>query len=314
MSKKSIFARNMAIIKFFQANIVAVFLLCGLSAFGQEFNASVEILTPQIQLTNKQVFQTMQKSIENFLNTNKFTTDKYKLDERIDLSVVITISKMISQTEFAGNFQMVVSRPIYSSGYNSTTLRVYDEDLDFEFKEFEPLEYIQGAYTNNLTSVLAFYAYMALGIDGDSFAKLGGTQHYTTALNIANTAQTSSSSGWSATDKDRSNRYWLVFQMIDERFRPLREAYYGYHRLGMDKFTEDMEAGRAVVLENLESLMKVHRNSPNSFLLQVFVQTKRLEIIDIFSKANQTEKNRLLTLVESIDIANISKYREGLDS
>lgn len=314
MSKKSIFVRNMAIFKFFQAKVFALFLLSGFSAFGQEFNASVEILSPQIQLTNKQVFQTMQKSIENFLNTNKFTVDKYKLEERIDLNVVITISKMNSQTEFSGNFQMVVSRPVYGSGYNSTTLRVYDEDLDFEFKEFEPLEYIQGAYTNNLTSVLAFYAYMALGIDADSFSELGGTEHFSTALNIANTAQTSSSSGWSATDKDRSNRYWFVFQMIDERFRSLRMTCYGYHRLGMDKFTEDMEVGRASVLQNLEGLMKVHRNSPNSFLLQVFVQSKRLEIIDIFSKANQEEKNRLLTLVESIDIANISKYREGLDS
>lgn len=314
MSKKSIFAQIMAKIKFFRVGVIAFLLLSSLRGFGQEFNASVEVLSPQIQLTNKQVFQTMQKSVENFLNTNKFTNEKFKLEERIDLSVVLTISKMPSQTEFAGNIQLVVSRPIYGSGYNSTILRIYDEDLDFSFKEFEPLEYIQGAFVNNLTSTLAFYAYMALGVDGDSFSQMGGTQYYNQALNIANTAQTSNSPGWSATDKDRSNRYWLAFQMIDERFRPLREAYYGYHRLGMDRFTEDMESGRATVLENLESLLKVHRNSPNSFLLQVFVQSKRLEIIDIFSKANQTEKNRLLTLVESIDIANISKYREGLNS
>jgi hypothetical protein len=283
------------------------------ASYGQEFDCTIEILTPQIQLTNKQIFETMEKAVNNFMNATQWTNDKYKSNEKINLNIVMNLDKMESdQITFSGSLQMVSSRPVFGSGYNTTVLRVNDPVIRFEFKEFEPLQYIDGAFTSNLTAMLAFYAYMTLGCDYDSYSEYGGTPYFTKALNIANQAQTSGYPGWLATEKGRDNRYWLVFQMMDERFKPLRKAMYTYHRLGFDKFTENMEIGRTNVLESLESLMKVHKNSPNSYLLQVFFEAKRQEIIDLFGKANQTEKNRIMTLVETVDVANYSKYKEGL--
>lgn len=286
----------------------------GSAIYGQEFECQVEILTPKIQLTNKQIFETMEKAITNFMNSTRFTNDKYKTEEKINMSLVFNLDKQEGQTKFSGSLQMFSSRPVYGSGYNTTMLRVNDNDIAYEFKEFEPLQYIDGAFTSNLTAVLAFYAYMALGMDYDSFSDLGGTPHFTKALNIANQAQTSGYGGWTATAKGRDNRYWLVFSMMDERFKPLRKAMYEYHRQGLDNFTENMETGRSKVLAALEALLKVHKNQPNSYLLQVFLEAKRQEIINIFKNGNQTEKNTLLTLVESIDVANLSKYSEGLKS
>ncbi|MGB0430648.1 MAG: DUF4835 family protein [Bacteroidia bacterium] len=298
--------------------IIAVFTLLfsvqQSASYGQEFDCNVEILTPQIQLTNKQIFETMEKAVNNFMNATRFTNDKFKMEEKINLSIVINLDKMEGQTVFEGSLQMVSSRPVFGTGYNTTLLRINDMDIKFEFKEFEPLQYIDGAFTSNLTSILAFYAYMCLGADYDSYSSLAGTNYYTKALNIANQAQTSGFPGWSATAKGRDNRYWLAFQMMDERFKPLRNTMFKYHRQGFDQFTENMETGRIAVLESLEDLLKVHKNQPNSFLLQVFLEAKRQEVIDLFGKANQTEKNRLLTLIETIDVANFSKYKEGLSS
>jgi len=312
--KKKYFCPNMA---YFNPIKVFIGLLClamaGL-AHGQELNCQIDIVSPKVQMTNKEaLIGKLKTGIENFLSATKWTNDKYKPEERINVSIVFTIDEITNQTNFQGSMQLVSSRPVYGSGYNSTMLRVYDKNVDFTFREFEPLQYLDGAFTNNLTQVLAFYAYMVLGMDFDSYAEYGGTQYLTKALEVANTAQASEYGGWSATEKGRDNRYWLVFQMMDERFKPLRQTLYSYHRLGFDTFTENMQAGRTLVLEALERLLKVHKNSPNSYLLQVFMEAKRLEIINLFKNANQTEKNRLITLVESIDIANVSKYRTGIN-
>ena len=290
-----------------------LFLLSAPILRAQEVNLQVEVLGPSVQLTTKDaIFKALKSSIENFVNGRRWTTHQFKQEERVEISMVFTIDNMPSQTSFKGSLQLVSSRPIFNSSYNSTMLRVKDDNIDFSYQEFQPLEFVEGAFTDNLTAILAFYVYMCLGIDYDSFSPMGGTTYYTKALDIANGAQTSGSSGWSATDKGRDNRYWLVFQMMDERFKSLREAYYSYHRLGMDSFTEDVEQGRAIVLKSLESLMEVHRNSPNSYLLQVFLESKRQEIISIFSKATTIEKNKLIKLMETIDIANSSKYRTSL--
>lgn len=312
--KKKYFCPNMAYfnpIKVFTTLLLLV--VCGLAS-AQELNCQIDIVSPKVQLTNKEaLIGKLKTGIENFLTATKWTNDKYKPEERINVSIVFTIDKIVNQTNFEGSLQLVSSRPVYGSGYNTTILRVFDKSVDFTFREFEPLQYLDGAFTNNLTQVLAFYAYMVIGMDFDTYGQFGGTDYLTKALEVANTAQSSDRSGWSATEKGRDNRYWLVFQMMDERFRPLRKTLYSYHRLGFDTFTENMPAGRAIVLEGLEDLLKVHKNSPNSYLLQVFMEAKRVEIINLFKNANQTEKNRLIKLVESIDIANVSKYRSGIN-
>lgn len=298
-------------------NIIFILLLISLylvpnSLSAQEINAKVQILTPAIQITNQGLFDNMKKSIENFINNRKWTTDNFKLDEKIEMSIVITISNQVNQSEFEGDIQFVSSRPVFNSNYNSTLLRINDKKFDFTYREFEPLEYLEGSFTSNLTSVLAFYVYLSLGMDYDSFSLYGGTNYLSKALDIANSAQSSSSSGWSTQEKGQSNRYWLAFYLLDGRFKPMRQMTYDYHRKGLDYFTEDMGKGRATILNSLKLLTEVHRNLPNSYALTVIMDSKRLEIIDIFSKATSDEKKELMKIIEVIDIANSSKYRTKL--
>jgi hypothetical protein len=250
----------------------------------------------------------------NFVNGTKFTNDQFRTEEKVQVSMVFNIESMPSQTEFAGNLQLVTSRPVYGANYNTTLIRVFDKNIDFEFKEFEPLQFVPGTFTNNLTAILAYYAYLALGVDYDTFGSLGGTPWLTQALMIAEGAQGGGGTGWDPTAKGRDNRYWLVFQLMDERFKPLRNCLYQYHRLGFDTFTDNMEKGRAEVLSALELLGKVHQNQPNSYVLQVLMDAKRLEIISLFAKAEQGEKNKILELMERIDVANLNKYQTGLNS
>ena len=277
----------------------------------QELDCTVEVLSPAVQLTNKQVFNTLEKAITNFMNATKFTDLPFKPEEKIEMSIVFNIDKLEGQTDFSGSLQMVSSRPVYGSGYNTTMLRIKDKNVDFQFKQFEPLQYIEGSFTSNLSAILSFYAYMALGVDFDSFEDLGGTSYLNKALEIANTAQSSPYTGWGASEKGQNNRYWLVFQMMDEKFKPLRKTFYTYHRLGFDTFTENIDGGRSLVLESLENLIKVHKNQPNSYTLQVFMEAKRQEIIDLFKKAPKEEQDRVLKVIERLDVSNLTKYKNG---
>lgn len=268
---------------------------------------------PQIQTTVEDIFQSLKSQIENFYNSTKFTSDEFLNHEKVEISVVLNVLTM-NQTSFSGELQISGIRPIYDSDYNSPTFRIKDDEVSFTYQESQPLEYMEGTPSNNLTGILSFYAFFALGMDYDSYSPKGGTPYFNKALNIANASQASGGGGWSATDKGRDNRYWLVFQVMDERFSDFRSSVYTYHRIGMDKFTQDGEATRKEILKSLKMLVEVHKNQPNSHLMQVYMTTKRQEIIGIFSKANTSEKNELYSIIEVVDIANVSRYKTKLGS
>ncbi|MCB0736575.1 MAG: DUF4835 family protein [Bacteroidetes bacterium] len=278
----------------------------------QEFNAQVEVVHPSLQTTVEDIFESLESSITNFLNGTRFTEDEFEIDEKIELSVVLNITSM-NQTNFSGDIQVAAVRPIYDHDYSSPMFRIKDDEVSFTFEQNAQIQYVEGTFTDNLSSILSFYALLALGIDYDSFEEMGGTSHFNKALQVANAAQ-SGGSGWAPSDKERDNRYWLIFQMLDERFKNLRKTFYTYHRDGLDQFTTDSEAARAIILTSLESLTKVHENSPNSYLLQIFMESKRQEIINIFSKATTTEKKKLYQIMGVIDIANVSKYKTQLEN
>lgn len=264
------------------------------------------MLSQQVQGTDKRAFESMQTAIYEFMNNKKWTNESYKNNERIDCSILINITERTGD-DFKGTLQIQSRRPVYKSSYNSVLLNYNDNDILFKYLENQPLEFNDNTYLSELTSILGYYAYLIIGLDYDSFSLNGGTPYLQKALAVDNNAQNSSGKGWKAFDGDK-NRYWLINNMLDASFIPLRECMYTYHRKGLDVMADNKEAGRAVVMESIESLKKVHQIKPLSFSVQVFFNAKADEIINIFSGAFPDEKSKILNTLNEIDPTNSNKY------
>lgn len=289
--------------------ILYFLLLITSFSFAQELNCKVQVLSQQIQGTDKRVFTTLQTAIFEFMNNKKWTNDQFKLDERIDCSILINVTERPSTDQFVATIQVQSRRPVYKSSYNSVLLNYNDNDFQFTYLENQPLEFNENQFTTNLTSVLGFYAYLIIGMDYDTFSMNGGTTYLQKAQNIVNQAQNTSETGWRAFESNK-NRYWLINNMLDAPFINIRECMYNYHRKGLDEMVSNKEGGRANILEALESLRKVHQARPLSFAMQIFFNAKSDEIINIFSGAFSDEKSKVVTLLNDIDPTNSNKYQK----
>lgn len=278
----------------------------------QELNCTVNILTPQIQ-GEKRIFETLQKSIYEFMNNTRWTKDIIKIDERIECSMQITVSNR-SNDQFTATIQVQSRRPIFKSSYNSVLLNYIDENFNFTYVEYQPLEYNDNAYISNLTSILAFYAYMVIGWDYDSYSPNGGTPFFQKAIGVVNNAQNDQGAkGWRSFESQR-NRYWMVNNLIDPVFAPIRDCYYKYHRLGLDVMQQNINQGRASIIESLNLIQKVQRERPAAFNLQLFFNAKSDELINIFSGAPPDEKNKVVTILSEVDPSNSNKYQKIVES
>ncbi len=277
----------------------------------QELQCSVSVVAPSVQGTNKQVFETMQTAIIEFMNGQKWTDNVYSPEERIQCSIMINIKEIKSVDDFTGTVQIQSRRPIYNSAYSSVMLNYLDQDFDFRYAEFEPLIYNPNSFESNLVGVLAYYAYVILGYDYDSFSKMGGTKYMEKAQDIVNQAQNSPQKGWRSFESTR-NRYWLVENYLNEQHRPLRDCMYQYHRQGLDVMNDKPEEGRKEVLAAIEKLQKVHRAKPGSFAVQVFFDAKSEELINIFSESFSMEKGRAIEILSEVDPANATKYNKSI--
>lgn len=279
----------------------------------QELDCQVSVIAPTVNNVESSVFEQMETAITEFMNGRRWTTDQFALSERITCTMQITISKATSQTNFEGTIQVQSSRPVYNSDYNAPVLLVNDNDFDFSYNPGVLLQYSQDQFRDNLTSVLAFYAYLILAMDYDSFALEGGTNLYTQAQTVVTNAQGLSSppAGWSAAD-GKQTRYALIDNILSQTFRPLRRCYYEYHRLGMDVAFDDPEAARQVMADALITLRNVHRIRPANYNLQTFFQAKKDEIVKMFGVAPESERARLLPVLKLIDPGNIPVYDQGL--
>lgn len=282
-----------------------------ITCYSQELNCEVQVLSQQIQGSNKNVFDVLKTNIVEFMNNRKWTEDIISNNERIDCSILINITKRISADEFEATIQVQSRRPVFNSSYNSLLLNFNDKDFHFNYIENQPLNFIENTYSSNLSSVLAFYAYLIIGLDYDSFSLNGGTHHLQQCLSIVNNAQASSERGWKAFDGSK-NRYWVINNMLDATFIPLREAMYKYHLLGLDKMASNPEEARAAITEGLEGLKQIHSIKPLSFSMQVFFNAKADEIIKIYSGATAAEKSRIVPLLKKIDPTNSNKYTQIL--
>ncbi len=291
--------------------IIFLLIMLWLSSFitlkGQELMCRVEINTQQVEVSNKQVFETLKGAIYEFMNNRQWTNYTYEPDERIDCSLLITIERRLSADEFVATLTMAVTRPVFDASLNTPLLNYIDKSFSFKYIENQPLDFYQNTFTSNLTSVLAFYAYIFIGMDFDSFIMEGGTPYYESAQNIVNAAQNSPAKGWKSFDGQR-NRYWLVENFLNVAYKPLRKFLYVYHRKGMDKMYDDAEMGKAGILRSLKDLQEVKKLRPGLFLLQLLVDAKRDEIINVFSEGSSGERGEAADIMKQLDPSHSREY------
>jgi hypothetical protein len=206
--------------------------------------------------------------------------------------------------------QVQSSRPIFGTSYNSVTFNFLDENIDFNFIEFQPMNFNENSFSSNLTSLLAFYANYIIGLDFDSFGLLGGTAYFQKALQVANNAQPTGISGWQPFERNLRSRYNLIDNILNERFSPIREAYYKYHRQGLDIMNKTPEQARKNIYESLLLVQKIFKIAPNTVMLIVFFEAKSDELVNIYKNAPATEKPKVIELLSAINIGNISKYEK----
>jgi len=290
---------------------IILMLGCFKTTQAQEFNATVSVLTPTIQLTNKDIFKNLEIQVKEFMNNKHWTTDNFSAAERIECSIQITINSY-SGNDYTANIQVVSSRPVYGTNYNTTLFNFLDKNFIFNYKQFQALDYQENTYISELTSVLAYYSYIMLGFDYDSFSKYGGQNFFQKAQNIVNSATSSTGPGWSGMEKDDHNRYYLINNILDERFKPFREAFYNYHRLGLDYMAEDNEKGLNKIIESLATMAEMRNSSVSNFVLSLYFSAKSIELIDLFSSASSDKREKARDILVVADPLNAEKYNEKL--
>lgn len=281
-------------------------------SIAQEFNVTVQVTSPMVEGTEKKIFETLQQELYDFVNNRQWTNYVYKPEERIEGTILITVDQR-SGEDFKGKINLALRRPVYKSSYNSTLFNYLDRDFEFKYIEYQPMEYADNVYSSSLTSTIAFYLYLYLGLDGDSFARMGGSPYYAKAQEIVNLGQNERERGWKAFESQK-NRYWIIENLTNPTYASVRDAMYKYHRLGLDLMSDDVEAGRAGVNESLELLRKANRERPGLFILQLFLEAKRDELVNIYSQAAPMDKTKAVNILKEIDPANSSKYQRILDA
>jgi hypothetical protein len=288
-------------------------LLISASAFGQELNCTVTINANQIQTSDRGIFKDMKNSIEQFLNTRRWTSDTYKNHEKINCNLLVTITKMPAIGNFTASVQVQSARPVYNTNYPSLLFNFADRDWEFEYIESMQLEYNDNTYVSNLTSMLAVYAYLIIGLDYDSFSELGGTPYFQRALNVVNNAQQSNRPGWLSQNSNR-NRYWIVENVNNAQMIDLRKAIYAYHRLGLDTFEKNPDESRATILKALKDIKKTRDINPNAILVISFFDAKGKELANIFSDGNIQVRREAYDIITTIDPSNRSSYEKILQN
>ena len=275
----------------------------------QELNARVTLLAPQVSNISKPTLDALQRTIRDFLNNNKFSTENYKPTERIDCSFVITINSWDGGSGYTAEAQIQSSRPVFNSSYNSTLLNMSDKNFDFAYNDGSTIDFSDQNYISNISALLSYYAYTIIGMDKDSFARMGGTTYYKKAQNIINLAQASGNAGWKAADGLR-NRFWFNENVLNPVFSKLRAFIYSYHLNGLDQLT-DNDKGLKQIVDALPALQQMDKQKLGSIFPNVYFASKAEEVTNVLSKLNTQERLKAYNMLAEIDPANIGKY-EGL--
>lgn len=296
--------------KFSKLFSLLVFVIGFQNLRAQELNCTVSIITninTEVTTAEKELFDQLKQTIYDFMNNTKWTKDKFKVEERINCQLQLQINTINAGT-FSGSLQVQATRPCFNSSFNATLLNFQDDDFSFSYTRNAVLLYAPNQFKDNLSSILAFYAYYILGLDYDSFSSKGGTPYFTEAQQIVTNAQASGGAGWKSNEQGKRNRYWLVDNALQQLFDPLREGSYEYHRKGMDHMYDKPDDARKAIIAALQKMSKISQTRPNSINLLNFAQSKTIEIKQVFVNATPEEKAEVVAVLKKIDPANSSKY------
>lgn len=289
-----------------------LFLIPGIT-YSQELNCNVQISAQKIQGSNREVFESMQRDLYDFMNNTVWTNHVFTYSERVECNLLINLTDQLSADEFTGTIQIQLKRPVYNTTYNSTVLNFIDNSFKFRYVEYQPLEFDPTTYRSSLVSVLAYYAYLILGFDYDTFSPEGGTEYFQMAEKIVNNAQNAPEAGWKPYDGSRNrNRYWLVKNLLDKEYEGVRQFLYEYYINGLDKMESKISEARTSMVESLRLMQDVYRKKPDPFmyLLQVVMEAKADEIINVFTESFPEEKSRVIQILTEIDPSNKTKYEK----
>ena len=274
----------------------------------QELLCNVRVNSSQIQTSDRKIFQSLQTDIYEFVNNKNFKKKNIQNEERIECNFVINVSKKISSDEYEASIQIQSTRPVYGTSFKTPLFNYLDNNFRFKYLEYQSLEFSESTHISNLTSVLAFYVNIILGLDFASFSEYGGNEYFSIAQRIVNNAQNTPETGWKAFESDK-NRYWLVNDLLDPRYEDFHTSIYSYHRLGLDLLAEEPDDARFEITESIEALKSIYRNNSSAFILKIFFDAKADEIVNIYSEAFPNEKARIVKTLLEIDPSNSTKYQ-----
>ncbi len=274
----------------------------------QDFNCRVQVVDPSNDAAFKQIFGALQTSVMEFFNNRKWTSDNLLPNERIEINMTINIDQKLGIDQFAATFIVQAVRPVYGTNFTTPVINYIDKEFTFRYAELQNMDYNENVY-NNLTSFLGFYANVVLGLEYDSFGPDAGSQFYNKALTIVNMAQSAPESGWKQVMGTKSrNRYSLINDLTSSRFKVLHESMYKYHRSGLDVMSKDVVAGRTAITEVITTLYNLAKQNPNTLGIKVFLDAKVNEIIELYKKADNSEKTKIVDMLKQMDITNALKY------
>jgi len=278
----------------------------------QELNCRVIVNAQQVQTTERAIFTDMETDFAQFLNTTKWTTDEFAPEEVINCNILINISEMPSVGIFNASIQVLSSRPVYGTAYETVVLNFADRDWNFEYVQSQPLLFNENVFTNNITALLAYYAYVILGYDYDSFSELGGKPYFEQAFQIVNNAQQSNYPGWDQFNSLR-NRYWLIENLQNPQLEPMRKAFYEYHLKALDILQDDREQAEKTIIKCLSTIQRANRARPRSILMLSFMDAKASEMIQLFSESSLPVRRQAYNLLNNIDPSRSDEYKSLIE-
>lgn len=294
------------------AVVAMLFTFAGAMARAQELNAKITINHNQIQGTDATVFEELEKSLTQFVNERLWTSLQFQKNERISCAFNVTVTKYDATTNtFTCKALIQATRPVYNSSYTTTVYNNTDNDFNFEYEQFSRIEFNEEIIDNQLTALFAYYAYLIIGLDLDTFSPMGGEDYLQRCMNIANNAQNLNYTGWKAFDSDR-NRFAIINDYLDGGMRPFRQLQYNYYRTGLDEMANNAERGRTNITTTIESeLKKCHEDKPMSLLPQIWTDYKRDELANIYKgKGTQKEKESVYDILFAINASQNNAWEK----
>ena len=287
--------------------ILWMVLMMVFSLSAQDFQCQLSINSTAISGSNRNKFNTLQQELYKFVNDRKWCQYTLKTNERIECAIMIVLTGAQGDT-YTGDMTVQLQRPVFNTNYKSPVLNMKDNDIKFTYEEGTPLEYSENQNLSNLTSLIAYYLNIFLGLDFDTFSLNGGDPYFSLAQGVVNACQSATEQGWKSYENAQRNRYWLMENLSNPTYSKIHDFLYKYHRLGLDMMSESVDVGRASILDAIRDLQKVNSQKSNLYIVQVMVQAKADEIVNIFKEASTVEKTEVIRLMKQIDPANSAKY------